>query len=111
MKLLLFDENLSRRLVSRLADVFPGSQHVALVGLETATDREVWEYARDNGFILTTKDSDFNELLLLWGFPPKIVWIQRGNCSTSDIEQLLRENAELIEKMEADADTGIFTIS
>lgn len=111
MKLLLFDENLSRRLVSRLADVFPGSQHVALVGLETASDREVWEYAKDNGFIITTKDSDFNELLLLWGFPPKIVWIQRGNCSTSDIEQLLRENAESIEKMEADAYTGIFTIS
>jgi predicted nuclease of predicted toxin-antitoxin system len=108
---LLFDHNLSRRLVSRLADVFPGSQHVALVGMESASDRTVWEYARDNGCIITTKDSDFNELLLVWGFPPKIVWIQRGNCSTSDIEQLLRENAEAIEKMESDAETGIYTIS
>ena len=56
MKLLLFDSNLSRRLVGRLSDVFPGSQHVALVGLESAPDREVWEYARDNDFIITTKD-------------------------------------------------------
>jgi predicted nuclease of predicted toxin-antitoxin system len=111
MKLLLFDHNLSRRLVSRLADVYPGSQHVALVGMESATDREVWEYARDNGYMITTKDSDFNELLLVWGFPPKIVWIQRGNCSTSEIERLLRENADAIEKMEADSETGIFTIS
>jgi predicted nuclease of predicted toxin-antitoxin system len=56
---LLFDQNLSRRLVPILAEQFPGSNHIVELGLDTATDREVWTFARDNGFAIASKDSDF----------------------------------------------------
>ncbi|MFB2979897.1 DUF5615 family PIN-like protein [Microseira sp. BLCC-F43] len=80
MKLLLFDQNLSPRLVDRLADIYPGSVHVDAIGLPTAPDREVWEFARQYDYIIVTKDADFSELSLLLGFPPKVIWIRRGNC-------------------------------
>lgn len=74
MKLLLFDENLSPRLVDRLADIYPGSAHVSNVELDNAFDRAVWEYARQNDFMIVTKDADFSEMSLVSGFPPKIIW-------------------------------------
>jgi len=80
---LLFDRNLSPRLVNRLADLYPGSQHVSFIGLDQADDRTVWEYANQNDFTVVTRDSDFSELSVLRGFPPKIIWIRRGNCSTN----------------------------
>lgn len=70
MKLLLFDQNLSPRLVDRLADLYPGSIHVSTVGLSTAFDKVVWGYARQHDYIIVTKDADFSELGLLLGFPP-----------------------------------------
>ena len=73
MKPLLFDQNLSPRLVSRLADVYPGSLHVSAVSLDAATDRVVWDYARRHDYIIVTKDVDFSEMSLLAGFPPKVL--------------------------------------
>ena len=90
---LLFDENLSPRLVDGLADIFPQSAHVDRVGMGSTDDDMVWDYARQHGFILVSKDSDFHEKCLLRGYPPKFVWIKRGNCSTSQIETLLRDMA------------------
>ena len=110
MKLLLFDQNLSPRLVDRLADLYPGSVHVSTVGLSTAFDREVWEYARQHDYIIVTKDVDFSELSLLLGFPPKVIWIRRGNCSTHDIEVLLREKYDAIAALSDDSETGILTL-
>jgi predicted nuclease of predicted toxin-antitoxin system len=72
---LLLDENLARELVGRLADVFPGTQHVTSVGLERATDREVWDYAHAHGYAIASKDSDFNQLSFLHGAPPKVIWL------------------------------------
>jgi predicted nuclease of predicted toxin-antitoxin system len=72
LKLLLV-QNLSTALVQVLSDVFPQSQHVARLGLDRVQDRGVWEYARDNGYILVSKDSDFHDLSVLYGAPPKIV--------------------------------------
>lgn len=80
MKLLL-DENLSRRIVPLLQVEYPGSSQVALLQLETATDHEIWEYAKTNGFIIVTRDSDFHELSTLYGAPPKIIWLKTGNQS------------------------------
>lgn len=40
---LLFDQNLSPRLVSRLADLYPDSQHVFFIGFDQADDRALWE--------------------------------------------------------------------
>lgn len=94
--MLLLDQNLSPHLVRRLADTFPHCEHVARVGLATAEDREVWKYADSNELTVVTKDSDFNDLAMLSGPPPHVVWIQRGNCSTTDIESLLREHSDTI---------------
>jgi len=100
---LLIDQNLSPKLVHRLLDTFPGSVHVSEAGLAEALDRAVWEYARANSLVLVSKDADFGELGLMLGFPPSVVWIRRGNCTTGDIENLLRDNREAIETM---AQTG-----
>lgn len=51
---LLFDQNLSRKLVTRLANIFPDCSHVQLHDLADRTDTEVWEFAKANGFCIVT---------------------------------------------------------
>ena len=87
---LLFDQNLSPRLVKRLADLYPDSNHVYHVGVDRASDEVTRDFARRENFVIVTKDSDFSDLCTLLGFPPKVIWIRRGNCSTADIESILR---------------------
>ena len=100
MKLFL-DQNLSPRLVKALEATFPGSSHVRLVGLAKADDESVWEFARLQGFTIVSKDADFHQRSFLLGFPPKVIWIRLGNCSTSQIEKLLkRHKASLLEFLE-----------
>jgi predicted nuclease of predicted toxin-antitoxin system len=70
---LLFDQNLSRHLVFMVAEEFPESSHVVLVGLDTATDRLVWEYAKANGYVIVSKDSDFGQFAFLYGPPDRVV--------------------------------------
>ncbi len=110
MKLLLFDQNLSPHLVERLSDLYPDSAHVSKIGLDTALDRVVWEYARQHNYMIVTKDADFSEMSLLLGFPPKVIWICRGNCSTREIELLFRDNYEAIVALSDDPATGILTL-
>ncbi len=107
---LLFDHNLSPRLVQRLADLFPESTHVYTIGLDQVSDREVWNYAQNYGFMIVTKDSDYNELLTLRGFPPKVIWLRRGNCSTADIEVILRSHTADIQTLARDSTLGILTL-
>ena len=109
MKLLL-DQNLSPRLVRRLSDLYPDSAHVSEYGLSHAQDVEVWEYARDHGFIIVSKDTDFSEMSVVRGFPPKVIWIRRGNCSTREIEAILRENQQAIEELAQSARYGILLV-
>ena len=99
---LLFDENLSPRLVPALADLFPDSAHVDLLGMGGEPDPVIWEYAKYHGFVLVSKDSDFHERSLLYGHPPKVVWIRRGNCSVRHIEMILRNKAADIERLKVD---------
>jgi predicted nuclease of predicted toxin-antitoxin system len=96
---LLFDENLSPRLVLELSAEFPGPTHVHDAGLGAAADSVGWDYARDNGFVIVSKDSDFADLSVLYGAPPKIVWIRRGNCATAAIAALLRLHATGLDMM------------
>lgn len=109
MKLLL-DQNLSPHLIHRLTDLYPNSSHVAGVGLDQALDREVWDYARQHDYLIVTKDVDFSEFSILQGFPPKVVWIRRGNCSTQTIEIILRENFDAIKAMNEDTNIGILEL-
>ncbi|CAG0968841.1 hypothetical protein PHYC_01130 [Phycisphaerales bacterium] len=101
MKLLL-DENLSPRLVTLLADVFPGSTHVRDCGLKSASDPAVWEYARTNGFAIISKDADFRQRSILYGAPPKVLGLLVGNCSTAHVESIVRHGAPLIQVFEQD---------
>lgn len=91
---LLFDQNLSPSLTEALKDPFPGSLHVRDAGLDSASDAAVWVYAKDQGFVIVSKDADFRHLALTYGAPPKVVWIQRGNCTTREIVALLRKRSD-----------------
>ena len=90
---LLFDQNLSPKLATQLADLSPQSLHVRSAALERADDLVVWRYALEHGFAIVTKDSDFQERSQIAGSAPRVVWIRRGNCSTQAIEDLLRRHA------------------
>lgn len=87
---LLFDENLSPRLVALLSSTFPESIHVREVGLAHADDERVWSYAKDQKLVIVSKDADFHQRSFVLGFPPKVVWIRPGNCTTSEIAFLLQ---------------------
>ncbi len=108
---LLFDQNLSPKLVNRLADLFPGSSHVQSVGLDCADDDKVWEHARLNGFVLVTKDADYNNLSVLRGSPPKVIWLQLGNCTTAQVEAAFRARFAAIEAFENDPSVGTLVLS
>lgn len=98
MKLLL-DENLSRRIIPFLQNDYPGSTQIALVGMERTNDLEVWRYAKENHFVIVSKDSDFYDLSLIYGTPPKVVWLKSGNVSKSAVTNLLLENRDQIESL------------
>lgn len=110
MKLLL-DQNLSPRLVDQLSDVFPGSSHVSLAGLGRGTDDQVWDYALLNGYIIVTKDADFGDLVTVRGFPPKVIWLRLGNCTTGQIELSRRTSHPAIAEMDQDPNIGILSLS
>lgn len=107
---LLFDQNLSPRLVANLADLFPNSAHVEVIGLGKEIDRLVWEYAKKNDYVIVSKDADFSELGSLLGFPPKIIWLRKGNCSTQSIEKILQQNHSAIERLVNSPDAGILML-
>lgn len=107
---LLFDQNLSPRLVDRLADIFPNSNHVDNLGLAEASDIEIWTHAGNHEFAIATRDKDYNELLMVRGFPPKVIWIRRGNCSTSEIEAMLRTHLNDIAILLENSSLGILTL-
>ena len=86
---LLLDENLSPRLVQRLEPVYPGSTHVDHVGLRGKTDAEIWEFAGGENYTIVSKDNDFRQLSVLYGPPPKVVWLSVGNVGTDAIAELL----------------------
>ena len=93
---LLFDQNLPPKLVNSLAGLYPDSLHVRGVGLREAADSTIWEYAKQNGFTIVSKDSDFQQRSLLYGQPPKFIWLRIGNCSVLDIEDLLKRHSATI---------------
>jgi predicted nuclease of predicted toxin-antitoxin system len=101
---LLFDQNLSRQLVARLADIYPGSSHIQFHDLAEKTDTEVWEFAKANGFFVVTQDADFMERSRLYGSPPKVVWLRCGNAPTRRIEILLRSGETAIQELEINSD-------
>ncbi|MFN3986079.1 MAG: DUF5615 family PIN-like protein [Rhodocyclaceae bacterium] len=109
MKLLL-DQNLSRRLLADLEALFPGSAHVQLLGMESASDMELWRFAAEERYAILTKDVDFLEIQLVRGYPPKIVWLNCGNVSNVAVRTRLLANAEAIRCALQDDEIGVVEI-
>jgi predicted nuclease of predicted toxin-antitoxin system len=93
---LLLDQNISRKLVPLLREEFPDSAHVAELDLAQSTDRQIWDFAGQNDYVIVSKDSDFRQLAFLFGPPPKAVWLDVGNVSSSTILELIRSSRETI---------------
>ena len=98
MKLLL-DENLSRRIIPFIQDSYPGSTQISLIGMEQADDKAIRQYAIDNNFVIATKDADFYEMNILYGQPPKIIWLKLGNQSKVVTIKALLDGYEAIEQV------------
>jgi predicted nuclease of predicted toxin-antitoxin system len=94
---LLLDENLSRRLVPFLQADYPGSTQVALIGLESAPDQVIWETARAGDFVIVTRDADFQEMSLIHGQPPKVLWLKTRNPSRAAVLRVLLESQAAIQ--------------
>jgi len=108
---LLFDENLSFKLRAKMQDVFPGSKHVRDLGLEQVDDIEIWNFSKNENFVIVTKDADFNDLSVMKGYPPYIVWLRIGNSRVKEIEKVLRSYQDRIEESVGEGKYGIVEIS
>lgn len=107
---LLFDENLSPRLVRALSDVYAGSAHVYETGLHAVDDAAIWTFAANHGYMVVSKDADFYQRSLVFGAPPKVVWVRVGNGPTGQVARLLRENRDLILRFQADPETALLVL-
>ena len=107
---LLFDHNLSPRLIERLADLYPNSEHGSRVGLEKAPDAAIWRSSQENAFTIVTKDADFGEMSVLLHFPPKVIWLRMGNCSTVQIETILRAQYETVKAFHIDPKESVLAL-
>ena len=93
---LLFDQNISFRIVKNLRKEYPDTSHVIHENLLNASDFDIWKYAKENGFAIVTFDADFYDLATLKGHPPKVVWLRTGNTSTSNLERVIKMNLDAI---------------
>lgn len=109
MKLLL-DQNLPARLLRDIERLFPRSVHVREVGLTRASDLEVWDYAKQQGCAIATKDLDFRDIVGLRGFPPKVVLIRWGNISNRTLAAMFVDSAELIQAFLEDVENGFLEL-
>ncbi len=92
MKSWLFDENLSHKLPRLVATSFPDSRHVRELGLKGQTDEDIWSFAKANKFTIISKDKDFYQRAVLYGAPPKFIWLRLGNCTRDDLLSLIRRH-------------------
>ena len=94
---LLFDQNISFRIVKKILDFFPSAKSVKELGLMNKNDREIWNYAKTNDFAVITFDKDFYNLNLIYGSPPKIIWFRTGNVNNDRFIEVLNTHKEKIE--------------
>ena len=107
---LLFDENLSPRLTAQLSDLFAGSTNVLGLEPRPVSDQRIWEYARQQGFVIISKDNDFEQLAILRGHPPKVIWLRCGNATSEEVEHLIRGSAELMRSFESDPTASVLVL-
>lgn len=109
MKLLL-DQNISYRLVDKINLIFPGTEQVKRLGLENKPDREIWHFAKKEDYTIVTFDSDFYDMSLILGHPPKVIWIKVGNLTTKNLEHLIKEKSEQIKLFISDIEISCLEI-
>ncbi|MBL1281099.1 MAG: DUF5615 family PIN-like protein [Fluviicola sp.] len=107
---ILFDQNISFRLIKRISDIFPEAKQVRSLGLENSSDKEIWNFANENAYTIITFDADFYNFSLIWGHPPKIVWIRTGNKTSAEIESILRNHEKNIECFISDKELACLEI-
>ena len=93
---LLFDQNISFRLIHKISELYSEATQVREAGLENATDNEIFEYALQNDYTIVTFDADFCDLNNLKGFPLKIIWLRTGNVTTKNLEKIFRDKFDVI---------------
>ena len=107
---LLLDENLSDRVVPQILDLYPGSAHVKSHDLIRSDDVLIWAFAQQRGYSIVPKDADFHQRSLVFGHPPKLVFLRIRNCPTSQITELLRDNQALLLAFHSDPTTSILVL-
>jgi predicted nuclease of predicted toxin-antitoxin system len=107
---LLFDENLSRRLPTRIQDLFPDSCHISDHDLLTVPDSAIWDFARQKGFAIVTADGDFYELATTLGPPPKVIWLRGCDYPTRVAEQMIRGAAIRIGEFLTDREQAVLVL-
>ena len=90
--------------------MFPESQHVTELDLDTATDQEIWDYAGEHDYLIASKDSDFRQLAFLHGPPPKVVWLRVGNASTATVLQILLDHIQVAEAFGLSEDEALLVL-
>ena len=93
---LLFDQNISFRILKILNNHFPESAQFRELRLEGKADLEIWRFAKSNGYTIVTFDADFYDFSNLYGHPPKIIWLPTGNTTTLYIANLLIQKEDII---------------
>jgi predicted nuclease of predicted toxin-antitoxin system len=93
---LLFDQNISFRIVNKIIDIFPGSRHVSNIGLSDSEDIDIWLFAKKEDYVIVTFDSDYYDISLINGCPPKVIWLRTGNVTTEDIKKVILSNSQII---------------
>jgi predicted nuclease of predicted toxin-antitoxin system len=107
---LLLDENLSYRIVDAAKPLYLDSSHVRLLGLQKVDDAVIWDYAGTNDYVIVSKDSDFHQRSFVLGYPPKVIWVRCGNCSTDQIVDLLRNNHAAIQEFHDDIKSSFLVL-
>lgn len=108
---ILIDANISWRLAKLLNDTFPDIIHIERTGLPVpAEDTLIWDWAKDNDYIIVTNDEDFLNLSIQKGFPPKVILLRMGNQSTKNIALILTKYKSDIEILASDLNSGILEI-
>ncbi|MFM2369381.1 MAG: hypothetical protein RL619_1687 [Bacteroidota bacterium] len=94
--ILLFDQNISFRIISKIEANFPEAKQVRQLGIENYSDVEIWKYAKENKFTIVTFDADFFDLSNFKGHPPKIIWLRFGNTKTDFLADIINSRNAII---------------
>ncbi|PJB15047.1 MAG: hypothetical protein CO118_05420 [Flavobacteriales bacterium CG_4_9_14_3_um_filter_32_8] len=108
---LLFDQNISFRVLKKIKDVYPNAKQVRDLHLENSSDKDIWFYAKKHNYTIVTFDIDFSNLTTLYGFPPKIIWIRVGNTTTKKLALLFQDKYGIIHSFCKESSIGCLEIN